>query len=145
MEDAIDCLGSSIAMVDKADVQSVTPQTRQILVPVPLWIVGKLALYWAVREIGISRRAGAWLNVRETVVRRMLIRTGTRQEDSGRPRSTWQAVVMAYGDAARTPVFASPESVYLGKIRASTLCHLANHSSQFKPKILRMRCSEYPS
>jgi antitoxin HicB len=40
---------------------------------VPLWIVGKLALYRAVREIGISQSELARrLKIRETVVRRML-------------------------------------------------------------------------
>ncbi len=42
-------------------------------VPVPLWIAGKLALYLAMREQGISNSALARrLGVRETVVRRML-------------------------------------------------------------------------
>src|ERR1700684_622355 len=76
MEEAIDCLGSSIAfaMADKADVPKPSrPRRGQKLVPVPLWIVGKLALYWAVREIGISQSDLARrLNVRETIVRRML-------------------------------------------------------------------------
>jgi antitoxin HicB len=76
MEEAIDCLGSSIAfaMADKADVPKPSRLKRgQRLVPVPLWIVGKLALYWAVREVGISQSELARrLNVRETIVRRML-------------------------------------------------------------------------
>jgi len=76
MEEAIDCLGSSIAfcMADKADVPKPSrPKRGQKLVPVPLWIVGKLALYWAVREIGVSQSELARrLNVRETVIRRML-------------------------------------------------------------------------
>ena len=58
MEEAIDCLGSSIAfcMADKAAVRKPSRLKRgQKLVPVPLWIVGKFALYWAVREIGIGQ------------------------------------------------------------------------------------------
>jgi antitoxin HicB len=46
MEEAIDCVGSSIAfaMTDKADVPKPSRLKRgQRLVPVPLWIVGKLA------------------------------------------------------------------------------------------------------
>ena len=76
MEEAIDCLGSSIAfaIADKVDVPKPSTIRRgQKLVPVPLWIVGKLALYWAIREIGISQSELARrLQVRETVVRRML-------------------------------------------------------------------------
>jgi antitoxin HicB len=42
-------------------------------VPVPLWIAGKLALYQAIREAGISNSELARrLHVRETIVRRML-------------------------------------------------------------------------
>ena len=76
MEEAIDCLGSVIAfaMADKAHVPKPSRLKRgQKLVPVPLWIVGKLALYWAIREMGITQSELARrLNVRETVVRRML-------------------------------------------------------------------------
>ena len=76
MEEAIDCLGSVIAfaMADKAEVPKPSRlKRRQRLVPVPLWIVGKLALYWAIRDMGISQSELARrLNVRETVVRRML-------------------------------------------------------------------------
>src|ERR1700693_1590008 len=68
MEEAIDCLGSSIAfaMVDKAIVpKPSSPKRGQKLVPVPLWIVAKLALYWAIRELGMSQselapRPHAW-------------------------------------------------------------------------------------
>ncbi len=74
--EAIDCLGSSIAfaMVDKAIVPKPSRLKRgQKLIPVPLWIVAKLALYWAIRELGMSKSELARrLNVRETVVRRML-------------------------------------------------------------------------
>ncbi len=43
------------------------------MVPVPLWIAGKLALYRAMREQGINNSELARrLGVRETVVQRML-------------------------------------------------------------------------
>jgi antitoxin HicB len=106
MEEAIDCLGSSIAfaMADKADVPKPSRLKRgQKLVPVPLWIVGKLALYWAVREIGISQSELARrLNVRETVVRRMLDPNhDTRPEKiQAALESLGRRVVMAYDDAA---------------------------------------------
>ena len=106
MEEAIDCLGSSIAfaMADKTSVPRPSrPRRGQRLVPVPLWIVAKLALYWAIRELGISQSELARrLGVRETVVRRML----DPNHDS-RPEKIQAAlealgkrVVMAYGDAA---------------------------------------------
>jgi len=76
VEEAIDCLGSVIAqrMADKLDVPLPSkPKSGQRLVPVPLWIAGKLALYSAVREKGITNSELARrLGVRETVVRRML-------------------------------------------------------------------------
>jgi len=106
MEEAIDCLGSSIAfaMADKADVPKPSRLKRgQKLVPVPLWIVGKLALYWAVREIGISQSELARrLNVRETVVRRMLDPNhDTRPEKIQAALETLgRRVFMTYTDAA---------------------------------------------
>jgi antitoxin HicB len=57
MAEAIDCLGSSIAfaMADKANVPKPSRLKRgQKLVSVPLWIVGNLALYWAIRELEVS-------------------------------------------------------------------------------------------
>src|ERR1700685_1170546 len=76
MEEAIDCLGSSIAfaMADKTDVPKPSRLKRgQKLVPVRLWIVANLALYWAIRELGVSQAELARrLGVRETIVRRML-------------------------------------------------------------------------
>ncbi len=76
MTEAIDCLGSRIAfaMADKADVPKPSLLKRgQKLIPVPFWIGGKLALYWALAEAGISRSELArMMGVRETVVRRML-------------------------------------------------------------------------
>ena len=76
MEEAIDCLGSVIAarVAQKSAIPSPSKLKRgQRLVPVPLWIAGKLGLYLAVREQGISNSELARrLGVRETVVRRML-------------------------------------------------------------------------
>jgi antitoxin HicB len=76
MEEAIDCLGSVIAfaMFDKEDVpRPSAPKRGQRMVPVPLWIAPKLALYWRMRELGLSNSALARkLGVGETVVRRML-------------------------------------------------------------------------
>jgi antitoxin HicB len=52
IEEAIDCLGSLIA-ARIADRATIPPPSRlkrgQRLVPVPLWIAGKLALYLAMR------------------------------------------------------------------------------------------------
>jgi len=76
MEEAVDCLGSVLAkrIAERATVPRPSPLKRgQRLVPVPLWIAGKLALYLAMKERGISNSALArGLGVRETVVRRML-------------------------------------------------------------------------
>jgi antitoxin HicB len=45
----------------------------QRLVPVPFWIAGKLALYSAMRQQGLSNSELARrLGIRETVIRRML-------------------------------------------------------------------------
>ena len=76
MEEAIDCLGSVIAarIAEKSGIPSPSKLKRgQRLIPVPLWIAGKLGLYLAVRERGISNSELARrLGVRETVIRRML-------------------------------------------------------------------------
>lgn len=76
MTEAMDCLGSVIAfaMADSGEVPKPSAQKRgQSLVPVPFWIVGKLALLWAIRDAGITQSEMARrLAVRETVVRRML-------------------------------------------------------------------------
>jgi antitoxin HicB len=104
--EAIDCLGSSIAfaMADKVDVPKPSRLKRgQKLIPVPLWIVGKLALYWAIREIGISQSELARrLNVRETVVRRMLDPNhATRTEKlQAALEVLGKRIVTAYDDAA---------------------------------------------
>ena len=106
MEEAIDCLGSGIAfaMADKADVPKPSRLKRgQKIVPVPLWIVGKLALYWAIREMGINQSELARrLNIRETVVRRMLDPNhDTRPEKiQAALEALGRRVVMAYDDAA---------------------------------------------
>jgi len=106
MAEAIDCLGSSIAfaMADKADVPKPSRLKRgQKLVPVPLWIVGKLALYWAVRETGISQSELAGrLHVRETIVRRMLDPNhDTRPEKiQAALEALGRRMVMSYDDAA---------------------------------------------
>ncbi|MCU1237897.1 MAG: hypothetical protein JWP63_5864 [Candidatus Solibacter sp.] len=89
MEQAIDCLGSTIAfaIADKADVPPPARLKRgQRLVPVPFWIVGKLALYWAIREAGISQSELARrLKVRETIVRRMLDPNHDTRPENCRP------------------------------------------------------------
>ena len=106
MEEAIDCLGSIIAftMADKVDVPKPSRLKRgQKLVPVPLWIVAKLALYWAIRELGISQSELARrLNVRETVVRRMLDpHHHTRSEKlQAALEVLGKRLVMAYEDSA---------------------------------------------
>jgi antitoxin HicB len=106
MEEAIDCLGSSIAfaMAGKTNVPKPSRLKRgQKLVPVPLWIVAKLALYWAIRELGISQSELARrLKVRETVVRRMLDPNhDTRPEKiQAALEALGKRVVMAYDDAA---------------------------------------------
>lgn len=76
VEEAIDCLGSVIAarIGERSGIPTPSPLKRgQRLVPVPLWIAGKLALYLAIRERRMSNSELARrLGVRETVVRRML-------------------------------------------------------------------------
>jgi antitoxin HicB len=76
IEEAIDCLGStvSIRMSMKEDIPEPSRSKRgQRLIPVPFWIAGKLGLYLAMRERGLSNSEFARrLGVRETVVRRML-------------------------------------------------------------------------
>lgn len=106
MEQAIDCLGSAIAfaMTDKVNIPKPARLKRgQKLVPVPLWIVAKLALYWAIRERGMSQSELARrLKVRETIVRRMLDPNHeTRQEKmQAALEELGKRVVMAYDDAA---------------------------------------------
>jgi antitoxin HicB len=75
-EEATDCLGSVIAarIGDKLEIPEPSSIKRgQKLVPVPLWVAGKLALYLTMREQKITNSDLARrLGVRETVVRRML-------------------------------------------------------------------------
>ena len=76
VEEAIDCLGSVLAfrIAEKSEIPAPSRLKRgQRLVPVPLWIAGKLALYVTMIEQGVSNSELARrLGVRETVVRRML-------------------------------------------------------------------------
>ena len=75
-EEAADCLGSVIAahIAEKLEIPEPSPMKRGWrLVPVPLWVAGKLALYLTMREQKITNSDLARrLGVRETVVRRML-------------------------------------------------------------------------
>ena len=75
-EQAADCLGSAIAfaLAYKEEIPRPSAQRRgQRMVPVPLWIAPKLALYWRLRELGIGNSELARkLGVTEAVVRRML-------------------------------------------------------------------------
>ncbi len=75
-EEAADCLGSVLAfrIAEKSEIPAPSRLKRgQRLVPVPLWIAGKLALYLTMIEQGVSNSELARrLGVRETVVRRML-------------------------------------------------------------------------
>jgi antitoxin HicB len=106
MAEAIGCLGSAIAfgMSDKRDVPKPSRLKRgQKLVPVPLWIVAKLGLYWAIRDVGITQSELARrLNVRETAMRRMLDPShDTRQEKiQAALEALGKRAVMAYHDAA---------------------------------------------
>ncbi len=104
--EAIDCLGSVIAfaMSDKVDVpKPVSAKRGQKLVPVPFWIVAKVALYWAVRDLGVSQSELARrLKVQETVVRGMLDpKHNTRPEKmQAALEALGKRVVMAYAAAA---------------------------------------------
>lgn len=75
-EEAMDLLGGLISnlIVKREAIPAPSRLERgQRLVPVPFWIAGKLALYVALREQGVSNSELARrLGVRETVVRRML-------------------------------------------------------------------------
>jgi antitoxin HicB len=76
MEEAIDCLGSAIAfaMVYEEEIPRPSgPKRGQRMVPVPLWIAPKLALYWRMRELRMNNsQLARKLGLRETIVRRML-------------------------------------------------------------------------
>src|SRR5437016_4699269 len=59
-EQATDCLGSAIAfaLAYKEEIPRPSePRRGQRMVPVPLWIAPKLALYWRMRELGTSNSA----------------------------------------------------------------------------------------
>ena len=74
--EAIDCLGRRIAflLAHKQEVPKPTAIKRgQKLVPLPLWIAPKLALYWRMGELGLNNaKLARRLGVRETIIRRML-------------------------------------------------------------------------
>ncbi|HLN03990.1 MAG TPA: hypothetical protein VK335_32180 [Bryobacteraceae bacterium] len=76
LEEAIDCLGSTIAfrIAERTAIPAPSRLKRgQRMIPVPLWIAGKLALYLTMTTQGVSNSELARrLGVRETVVRRML-------------------------------------------------------------------------
>jgi antitoxin HicB len=76
MEEAMDALGSdlSIRLSRHEDIPSASaPKRGQRLVPVPLWLAPKLALYLAMRDQGVSNlELGRRLGVHEKGVRRML-------------------------------------------------------------------------
>ncbi|MEK7403643.1 MAG: type II toxin-antitoxin system HicB family antitoxin [Acidobacteriota bacterium] len=106
IEEAIDCVGSVIAF-RIAERQAIPAPSRlkrgQRLVPVPLWIAGKLALHLAMRERGVSNSELARrLKVRETVVRRMLDPDHeTRSEKlQAALEAMGKRIVMAVEDAA---------------------------------------------
>jgi antitoxin HicB len=75
-EQAADCLGSAIAVALAYKEEIPRPsgaRRRQRMVPVPLWIAPKLALYWRMRDLGLSNsRLARKLGVTEAVVRRLL-------------------------------------------------------------------------
>lgn len=76
MEEAMDALGSdlSIRLSRREEIPTPSPLRRgQRLVPVPLWLAPKLALYLAMREQRVSNSELARrLGVHERVIRRML-------------------------------------------------------------------------
>jgi antitoxin HicB len=106
MAQAIDCLGSSVAfaLACREDIpRPSAPKRGQKVVPVPLWIAPKLALYWRMRELGLNNsQLARKLGLRETVVRRMLDPNhATRSERLQRVlEALGQKVVLAVEDAA---------------------------------------------
>jgi antitoxin HicB len=76
MQEAMDALGSdlSIRLSRREEIPTPSPAKRgQRLVPVPLWLAPKLALYLAMRDQRVSNSELARrLGVHERVVRRML-------------------------------------------------------------------------
>ena len=75
MEEAMDALGSdlSIRLSRREEIPTASPTKRgQRLVPVPLWLAPKLALYLAARDQQVSNSELARrLGVHERVIRRM--------------------------------------------------------------------------
>lgn len=75
LQEAADCLGSEIAfrLVDKEEIPAPSSLKRgQRLIPVPLELAPKLALYLAMREQGVKNSELARrLGVTEAVVRRL--------------------------------------------------------------------------
>jgi antitoxin HicB len=94
-EEAVDCLGSAIAfrIGERREIPAPPrPRRGTRLVPVPLWIAGKMALYLAMREQRVTNTELARrLGVRETVVRRML------DPDHGTRLEKLQAALAALG------------------------------------------------
>ena len=85
MEEAVDALGSdlSIRLSRREEIPTPSAAKRdQRLVPVPLWLAPKLALYLAMRQRGVSNvQLARRLGVHERVIRRMLNpRHATRAE-----------------------------------------------------------------
>lgn len=76
MEEAMDALGSdlSIRLSRREEIPAPSPAKRgQRMVPVPLWLAPKLALYLAMRDQQVSNSELARrLGLHERVVRRML-------------------------------------------------------------------------
>ncbi|MGJ5816659.1 type II toxin-antitoxin system HicB family antitoxin [Paludibaculum fermentans] len=76
MEEAMDALGSdlSIRLSRREEIPTPSaPKRKQRLVPVPLWLAPKLALYLAMREQNVSNSELARrLGLHERVIRRML-------------------------------------------------------------------------
>ncbi len=76
IEQAGDCLGSAIAfaLAYKEEIPRPSLSRRgQRMIPVPLWIAPKLALYWRMRDLKINNSELARkLGLTEAVVRRML-------------------------------------------------------------------------
>lgn len=76
LEEAADLLGSAIAhsIAEREDIPPPSALKRgQRMIAVPLWIAGKLAVYLAMREAGVTNvELARRLGVTEAVVRRLL-------------------------------------------------------------------------
>ncbi|MFN0106304.1 MAG: type II toxin-antitoxin system HicB family antitoxin [Bryobacteraceae bacterium] len=76
LTEAADLLGSAIAhgIAEKEDIPAPSaPKRGQRMIAVPFWIAGKLAVYLAMREAGITNiELARRLGVSEAVVRRLL-------------------------------------------------------------------------